>query len=57
MNIKEILCIYSSCDSAVTKSVNPAPRKYGPWARQLYVLIYVYKALLISFERYDIIKT
>ena len=57
MNIKESLCIYSSCDSAVTKSVNPAPRKYGPWARQLYVLIYVYKGkgyLEVGGKSYEI---
>ena len=57
MNIKESLCIYSSCDSAVTKKVNPAPRKYGPWARQLYVLIYVYKGkgyLEVGGKSYEI---
>ena len=43
MNIKDALYIYGACTSEITRSINPAPRKYGPWARQLYVLIYVFK--------------
>ena len=43
MNFEEAILISGACDSAITRSENSTIRKYGPWARQLYVLIYVYK--------------
>ncbi len=43
MNISETLYITDARTSEITRSFNPAPRKYGPWARQLYVLIYVFR--------------
>lgn len=43
MNFEETILISGACDSAITRSKNSTIRKYGPWARQLYVLIYVYK--------------
>lgn len=57
MNIKDTLYICCAYSSETMRSVNPAPRKYGPWARQVYILIYVFKGkghLEVNGKKYTI---